>query len=181
MNKDYLYYRELYHWGILGQRKGHRRFQNEDGSLTPEGRERYRKERENPKNSNSSVTSEALSKSGKISSGVNKGLSAISKSEKPLTDTSKELLNISKNIKTKPGKYVHKDYSDITDQDLQKRVNRLNLEKQYGQLTGDTKYVMSGSEKAREMLQTIGSVIAVGASSAVIFKTFYEIINSKKK
>lgn len=32
---------ELYHWGILGQRWGHRRFQNEDGSLTAEGRERY--------------------------------------------------------------------------------------------------------------------------------------------
>ena len=32
---------ELYHWGIPGQRWGNRRFQNEDGSLTPEGRERY--------------------------------------------------------------------------------------------------------------------------------------------
>lgn len=32
---------ELYHWGIPGQRWGHRRFQNEDGSLTAEGRERY--------------------------------------------------------------------------------------------------------------------------------------------
>ena len=32
---------ELYHHGILGQRWGNRRFQNEDGSWTPEGRERY--------------------------------------------------------------------------------------------------------------------------------------------
>ncbi len=32
---------ELYHHGILGQRWGHRRFQNEDGSWTQEGRERY--------------------------------------------------------------------------------------------------------------------------------------------
>ena len=32
---------ELYHHGILGQRWGIRRFQNEDGSLTPKGRERY--------------------------------------------------------------------------------------------------------------------------------------------
>lgn len=32
---------ELCHWGIKGQRWGFRRFQNEDGSLTPEGRERY--------------------------------------------------------------------------------------------------------------------------------------------
>lgn len=32
---------ELYHHGILGQKWGRRRFQYEDGSLTPEGRKRY--------------------------------------------------------------------------------------------------------------------------------------------
>ena len=31
------------HYGILGQKWGVRRFQNEDRTLTPEGRERYRK------------------------------------------------------------------------------------------------------------------------------------------
>ena len=31
----------LIHWGIPGQRKGERRFQYKDGSLTPEGRIRY--------------------------------------------------------------------------------------------------------------------------------------------
>lgn len=32
---------ELKHWGILGMKWGFRRFQNPDGSLTTEGRERY--------------------------------------------------------------------------------------------------------------------------------------------
>lgn len=32
---------ELQHWGIKGQRWGHRRYQNKDGSLTPAGRKRY--------------------------------------------------------------------------------------------------------------------------------------------
>ena len=32
---------ELYHHGTKGQKWGIRRFQNEDGSLTPEGRKRY--------------------------------------------------------------------------------------------------------------------------------------------
>lgn len=34
---------ELYHHGILGQKWGVRRYQNPDGSLTPEGRKRYLK------------------------------------------------------------------------------------------------------------------------------------------
>ena len=32
---------ELYHWGIKGMKWGIRRFQNKDGSLTPEGKKRY--------------------------------------------------------------------------------------------------------------------------------------------
>lgn len=35
---------ELYHYGIKGQKWGVRRWQNEDGSLTPDGRKRYLKE-----------------------------------------------------------------------------------------------------------------------------------------
>lgn len=40
---DELNHSELRHWGIKGQRWGVRRFQNEDGSLTAEGRKRYGK------------------------------------------------------------------------------------------------------------------------------------------
>ncbi len=32
---------ELYHYGVKGQKWGVRRYQNEDGSLTPEGKKRY--------------------------------------------------------------------------------------------------------------------------------------------
>ena len=45
---DYLTYRikysnELYHYGIKGQKWGIRRYQNPDGSLTDEGKNRYQK------------------------------------------------------------------------------------------------------------------------------------------
>lgn len=37
------YSNELYHYGVKGQQWGVRRYMNEDGTLTPEGRERYSK------------------------------------------------------------------------------------------------------------------------------------------
>ena len=37
---------ELYHYGVKGQKWGVRRYQNEDGSLTPAGKERYYNESE---------------------------------------------------------------------------------------------------------------------------------------
>lgn len=40
---DYLILKELYHSGIKGQKWGIRRFQNEDGTLTEEGKKRYQK------------------------------------------------------------------------------------------------------------------------------------------
>ena len=43
MNNNYLIIKELYHHGIKGQRWGVRRYQNEDGSLTEEGKAKYGK------------------------------------------------------------------------------------------------------------------------------------------
>ena len=39
---DYLVTKELYHWGIKGQKWGIRRYQNEDGTLTEAGMRRYK-------------------------------------------------------------------------------------------------------------------------------------------
>lgn len=38
---DYLVTKELYHHGIKGQKWGYRRYQNEDGTFTEAGKERY--------------------------------------------------------------------------------------------------------------------------------------------
>lgn len=64
-----------------------------------------------------------------------------------------------------------KDYSDIPDAEMQRRINRMRLERDYGDLTGDTKYVQTGRERTREILQTIGAVVGIVGSIVGIIVT----------
>lgn len=49
---------QLYHHGILGQKWGVRRFQNSDGSYTPEGKKRYGKDKSS-KNKKKAIANDA--------------------------------------------------------------------------------------------------------------------------
>lgn len=137
---DYLELHSLYHHGIKGQKHGTRRFQNEDGSLTPEGKERYR---------TISRRADTAKEAGKAT---------------------KDMVESAAKLPVKAGRIKRNSYSDLSDAELQKRVNRLNLEQRYSDLTGETKYVKSGSEVAREFLQTVGTVLAIGISAATLAK-----------
>ena len=142
----------LAHHGIKGQEKGVRRFRNYDGTLTAEGKERYRYNRD---------TSQNAAKAG----------GEIQKSLK----SAKESIPDAKN-RPQP---IRKDYSNIPNQELEKRIKRLELEHRYGDLTGDTKYVKSGSEKVKDILGVVGSVAAIGVSALMIRSLMYD--NAMKK
>lgn len=87
------------------------------------------------------------------------------KADQALRDASRMAKDIVDALPKGNGKVIKKDYSYLSDQELRDRINRLQLEDNYGRLTGDTKYVKSGSEKTREMLQTVGSVLAIAGSA----------------
>lgn len=168
MKNDYLEIYELYHHGIKGQKWGMRRFQNEDGTLTEAGRERY----------GVSGDSGKMSKEGK------------KQYEKDVKETHESIMDIFSEARTisnetanlaapkKGSRIVNKnDYTKMSDEELRKKVNRLQMERQYGDLTGDNKYVMTGKEKVRETLQTVGSLITIVGSVVGIVYT----VNKLKK
>ena len=71
-------------------------------------------------------------------------------------------------------------YSNLSDDELRKIVNRMQLERQYGDLSGDAKYTLTGREKTREYLQTIGALLGIGVSALTIYKLIQRKNNNNK-
>ena len=151
----------LGHSGIKGQKWGIRRYQNEDGSLTEEGKKRYG----NPE------TYRAVAKEASSLEEATKGASSA-------VSTAASIINTQRGSKA-----IRKDYSNLSDKELQEKINRLNLERAYGDLSGDTKYVKTGKEKAREILQTAGATLAIAYTAIEIYAQLhgFKDIGGKKK
>ena len=101
------------------------------------------------------------------------------KADQALRDASRMAKDIADALPKGNGKVIKKNYSNLSDQELRDRINRLQLEDNYGRLSGDTKYVKSGSEKTREILQTVGSVLAIAGSAATLAYTISKIRENK--
>lgn len=65
---------------------------------------------------------------------------------------------------------AQQDLSQLSDAELQRRVNRINLERQYNSLTQPE--VKSGWDKASEILDITGDVVMIGVGLATLYKTF---------
>ena len=102
------------------------------------------------------------------------------KADQALRDASRMAKDISDALPKGNGKVIKKDYSYLSDQELRDRINRLQLEDNYGRLSGDTKYIKSGSEKAREFLQTAGALLAITGSAVALANTISNIQESKR-
>lgn len=88
---------------------------------------------------------------------------------KGMSDSASKLLGNKKEEK------FYNKYPDISDKELSEKLNRLRMEQQYSDLMGDTKIVKTGSEKAKDILQTIGAIAGIGVSLSVIIPTLSKL------
>lgn len=144
----YLRSNELRHYGIKGQKHGVRRYQNEDGTLTPAGKERYSRDlkrqgidenskrfKNNPPVANPDKwVSEDMSNTKKVVDSVNSGLT------KAQSANSNAMRNSPK---------IKMDLSKKTDKEMRDEINRALLERQYNDL-----FAPRNTRKGREYLDT---------------------------
>ena len=103
------------------------------------------------------------------------------KADQAFRDASRMTKDIADALPKGNGRVVKKNYSNLSDQELRDRINRLQLEDNYGRLSGDTKYIKSGSEKAREFLQTAGALLAITGSAVALANSIADMQERKKR
>lgn len=109
-------------------------------------------------------------KKEKSNDGLDKAINGMRATGQSAKSGSAATKKIGNSIKAKEQKKT--DLSELSDAELQKRVNRMNLERQYNSLS--TQDVASGWDKASEILDIAGDVVMIGVGIATIYKTFHK-------
>ena len=151
----------LAHAGVKGMRWGVRRYQNKDGSLTPAGKQRYNRDvqENNAKKKDNRIVIDGPDANRWVKEDVKRAKGVVDSSN----DMVRELKSINNNTRSKPKRQTM-DLSKMTDQEMRSKINRAMLEKQYNDMFAPQK-TSKGRECATKILETTGTVLAIGSSA----------------
>ena len=175
---------ELRHWGIKGMKWGVRRYQNKDGSLTDAGKKRYDLEAEKGgydqikadgtrfKNTKKGKQEYLKADANRYAREDDEALRNVVNETKNATTSLKNLNDAS--IRRAKAKHPVMDLSKMSDKEMRDQINRKLLEKQYSDMFAPQKST-KGREYVSNILETAGSVLAVGASALGIAISIYTL------
>lgn len=174
---DYRQLSELYHYGIKDMKWGRRRYQNPDGSLTPEGRARYGYKDDVNDTDGSFGKLSREERTRKANMAVATDYQNISKGAKGGTQAAQAAANIARRgqERERARAKAQIDLSGMSDDEIRQKVNRMNLERQYKDLA--TADVGAGKAYASDVLSTVGDVVTIAGGIATIAGTIYMIKN----
>ena len=152
----------LYHAGIKGMKWGVRRYQNKDGSLTDAGKRRYSRDKLDQNNDNLSANPDKW---------VREDISRSKKLADAGADMSRTLKKANDSRTTTKTKM---DLSKMSDQEMRSQINRALLEKQYNDMFAPQK-TSRGKETVNKILETSGTVLAIGSSALGIALAIKEL------
>lgn len=159
---------DITHFGVKGMKWGVRRYQNEDGTLTEVGKQRLGySQSDSPADSpeiRSKVHSQAAADDRNLSNALNTGSGIGNRASGALNRSA---------ANKRADKMRKMDISKMSDDELRAAINRLDLEKKYKMVL--TEDVGTGRKRVGEILQTVGDIVAIGASAAAIAATIHEI------
>ena len=143
---------DLQHHGIKGMKWGVRRYQNNDGSLTPAGKKRY------------------------LSVDYESALKRVKKADDTLNDIRKT------RQEPKKAAYeaeVRRKASSMSDKELQQAVNRLNMEERYTQVMTQRSKLEKGKSKVDQILDVAGSTLTGAATALSIMVAITQLLEKK--
>ena len=143
----------IYHHGIKGQKWGRRLYQHEDGSLTPLGRIRYRK---NPEEGRALVTKtkkEIAIRKAREAKVAKKAEEEKRKAQEEAEAKAKAEREAAKQkvINSGTADEVYKHRGELTKDEIEKAINRINAEARLYELTSAHKAaVEAGKQQAQQ-------------------------------
>ena len=143
---------ELHHHGIKGMKWGVRRYQNNDGSLTPAGKKRY------------------------LSGDYESALKRVKKADDTLNDIRKTRQEPKKSAYEAE---VRRKVSNMSDKELQQAVNRLNMEERYTQVMTQRSKLEKGKSKVDQILDVAGSTLTGAATALSILVAITQLLEKK--